>query len=217
MEIELSWRVRPGRECRFCGEMRRAFMEKATGKPDNHSTRCKRCSALKTRDSARANPDRERQRQQRWVSENAERVSVRMRRWREANADRIREKAAQYRRDNSDRISEYRRKGLVRARQRARNQQRRAARASGERFLDVDIFERDGYVCYLCGRVTEMELPTHSPLRTVLEHRTPLSRGGAHSLDNCATACWECNARKGAKTEEEYKEAVRWATNQSAA
>src|SRR5690606_1208174 len=84
-------------------------------------------------------------------------------------------------------------------------------------FRARDVFARDEYRCYLCGRTTDPKLSPQHPMRTVLEHKTPLSRGGAHSLDNCATACWECNSRKGAKTEEEYKEAVRWATNQSAA
>src|SRR5690606_32510679 len=85
------------------------------------------------------------------------------------------------------------------------------------RFRAREVSARDEYRWFWWGRTTDPKLSPRHPMRTVWEHKPPLSRGGAHSLDTCATACWECNARKGAKTEEEYKEAVRWATNQSAA
>ena|SRR5690606_12620928 len=195
MEIELNWRVRPGRECRYCGEMRIGAM--AVARPGQLRRVCKRC------------------------------MGARGKAWRVSNP----EKTAAWRASNRDKVNGYRRNSAAHkaAKKRYREKypdkvrawkQRRRATEKGARtesFSDTTIFERDAYTCYLCGRQTKRDLPVGTPLRTVLEHRTPLSRGGSHSLDNCATACWECNARKGAKTEEEYKEAVRWATNQSAA
>lgn len=38
----------------------------------------------------------------------------------------------------------------------------------------------------------------------LIEHATPVERGGGTSLDNCLPACTACNARKGSKTIEEY-------------
>lgn len=38
----------------------------------------------------------------------------------------------------------------------------------------------------------------------LVEHATPLERGGGTTLDNCLPACMSCNARKGSKTIEEY-------------
>jgi 5-methylcytosine-specific restriction endonuclease McrA len=41
-----------------------------------------------------------------------------------------------------------------------------------------------------------------------VEHKMPLSRGGAHSADNLAIACPDCNLRKGTLTAEEFAEGV---------
>lgn len=39
-----------------------------------------------------------------------------------------------------------------------------------------------------------------------LDHKTPLSRGGAHSITNVVVACKTCNFSKGSKTEAEFLE-----------
>ncbi len=39
-----------------------------------------------------------------------------------------------------------------------------------------------------------------------VDHRQPLSRGGAHSLSNLQMACARCNLSKGARTHEEFLE-----------
>ncbi len=39
-----------------------------------------------------------------------------------------------------------------------------------------------------------------------LDHRTPISRNGRHSLDNLAVCCARCNGIKGQLTEAEYRE-----------
>lgn len=38
----------------------------------------------------------------------------------------------------------------------------------------------------------------------LIEHATPLERGGPTTLDNCVPACGSCNRRKGSMTLEEY-------------
>ena len=55
-----------------------------------------------------------------------------------------------------------------------------------------------GWRCYLCR--AELTVET-----AVIEHRTPLSRGGANWLANLAPACAECNQRKYTKTEAEFR------------
>ncbi len=37
-----------------------------------------------------------------------------------------------------------------------------------------------------------------------LDHATPLSRGGTHSIDNLVICCSNCNSLKGTKTAQEY-------------
>jgi 5-methylcytosine-specific restriction endonuclease McrA len=48
---------------------------------------------------------------------------------------------------------------------------------------------QQGYRCAYCGA---------KPKRLEIDHITPLSRGGAHSLANIVAACRTCNARKNA-------------------
>jgi 5-methylcytosine-specific restriction endonuclease McrA len=41
-----------------------------------------------------------------------------------------------------------------------------------------------------------------------LEHRIPLSRNGTNKYNNLAIACQQCNCKKHAKTEEEYRKEI---------
>jgi len=59
------------------------------------------------------------------------------------------------------------------------------------------LYEAQCGLCYYCGDSLE-ENGQH------LEHMTPLSRGGAHSLANLCLSCPNCNQRKHAKTAEEF-------------
>ena len=49
---------------------------------------------------------------------------------------------------------------------------------------------RDGYVCCFCGRRLSYRTLT-------LDHVTPKCRGGEDSWENLASACMQCNSRKG--------------------
>jgi hypothetical protein len=43
-----------------------------------------------------------------------------------------------------------------------------------------------------------------------IDHKVPLSRGGAHALENMAPACPSCNESKGHMTEDEFRERMRF-------
>jgi 5-methylcytosine-specific restriction endonuclease McrA len=51
--------------------------------------------------------------------------------------------------------------------------------------------------CYLCG--------TPIGQRRQIDHKTPLSKDGAHALENLGAACVFCNESKGDDTEAEYR------------
>ena len=63
----------------------------------------------------------------------------------------------------------------------------------------LKVFERDGWRCRICGRLTPRELlgalEDNAP---ELDHVIPLSKGGGHLWSNVQCACRECNSRKGA-------------------
>lgn len=66
-----------------------------------------------------------------------------------------------------------------------------------------EVFERDGWICHLCGELIPAVLRTprvlggkHNPLSPAIDHVIPLSKGGPHTMENCRAAHWTCNARK---------------------
>lgn len=60
------------------------------------------------------------------------------------------------------------------------------------------IFERDGYRCHLCGKKTKKDQVVPHPKAPTIDHVIPLAVGGTHEPSNCRTACFLCNATKGA-------------------
>lgn len=68
-----------------------------------------------------------------------------------------------------------------------------------EEFTDIEIFERDGWVCQLCNEPVDPTLKWPDPLSKSLDHIVPLSVGGHHLRSNCQLAHVTCNVRKGAK------------------
>ena len=63
-----------------------------------------------------------------------------------------------------------------------------------------EVFLRDQHTCQYCG-VMSKDL--------TLDHVVPKHRGGRHQWDNLVSACRSCNHRKGGKTVEEAKMALR--------
>lgn len=64
--------------------------------------------------------------------------------------------------------------------------------------LRLTVFERDDFRCVYCGCDVSAD--------PQCDHIHPISRGGANTLDNLATACRPCNSSKGDKTPEEWRE-----------
>lgn len=100
--------------------------------------------------------------------------------------------------------------------------------------LRVEVFFRDGWMCYHCRRPTIFDLalkllaeettaadagralaywnpqwrrdkaPLLDELAASIDHVEAFAKGGAHGVSNFATICARCNARKGTKTREEH-------------
>ncbi len=79
--------------------------------------------------------------------------------------------------------------GRMRARQR---RQRTEAN-----YTDLEVFERDGWRCHLCGDLIDWTALRTSPLGATIDHIVPLSKGGADDLGNVAAAHHQCNIAKG--------------------
>lgn len=63
----------------------------------------------------------------------------------------------------------------------------------------IEVFNRDGWRCQLCGVKTPKKLRgTYEDLAPELDHIIPISVGGEHSYRNTQCACRRCNASKSA-------------------
>lgn len=86
---------------------------------------------------------------------------------------------------------------------RRNNYHARRARLAGGRNGDAvmlaELLARDGYKCGICGDSVDADAAYPDPLSKSIDHIVPLSRGGAHSPENCQLAHLRCNVSKGAK------------------
>lgn len=78
------------------------------------------------------------------------------------------------------------------------NSRRRARQAAAvyEKVDRVEVFERDGWVCQLCGDPVDREATTRTAMSATLDHIIPVSRGGPHTMGNLQCAHFRCNLRK---------------------
>jgi 5-methylcytosine-specific restriction endonuclease McrA len=78
------------------------------------------------------------------------------------------------------------------------NAYRARAREADGRFTSAEwsaLVEQYGGRCAYCGSTGQVQV----------EHRIPLSRGGANSIDNIIPACGSCNRAKHQLTEAEFR------------
>ncbi len=116
--------------------------------------------------------------------------------WREANPERFKEKRNAWMQANPQSESERRKVWLLANRLKVRQIQKayKVRRAGWEiGIVDYDeILARDGLVCHICGIDVE-------PNDVHFDHVIPLSKGGAHSMDNIHVSHSKCNLRKNNK------------------
>lgn len=78
---------------------------------------------------------------------------------------------------------------------------RRRARVKGARsdelVRSVEVLDRDGWICQLCGTPIDKGAEWPDPMSKSIDHVIPVSRGGHHSMDNLQAAHLGCNSRKG--------------------
>lgn len=186
-------KVQPGRECRTCGEDNIVNMRKCADRIDGHDTLCLLCYASNMKQYRKSRGKTFNEYRRKYRALNADEINAYKRAQYAKDSEKYRERSRKWAKDNPHKHNIN-----------SHNYRARQAEAIVEKFDILEVFERDNYICYLCGKLTDPNLQPWDELRTVLEHKIPLSRGGSHSLDNCATACARDNSRKKDKTVEEY-------------
>lgn len=78
----------------------------------------------------------------------------------------------------------------------AHRRRARLAELDSEQFSPSEIFERDGWVCQLCGRKINRRRKWPDPLSASIDHILPISLGGGHLRANAQASHLRCNLRK---------------------
>jgi hypothetical protein len=101
--------------------------------------------------------------------------------------------------DNHRKVTMIRQYCSAACRYRAKCRRRRVTRAGlpTDRYAAVDIFERDGWVCQLCGDGIDPAAEPRSPWSASIDHVVPVSMGGADVVSNVQAAHLRCNVVKG--------------------
>jgi 5-methylcytosine-specific restriction endonuclease McrA len=92
-----------------------------------------------------------------------------------------------------------------RVRPSGRNSVRRAKQygVAWERIRHRDIYERDGWICGICGGQVDSSLKYPDPKSASLDHIVPFVRGGSHLVSNVRCSHFGCNLAKGRALDEE--------------
>lgn len=105
--------------------------------------------------------------------------------WRENNPEAVRETKRRYNQRHPEMNQEW--VNRYRARQLA---------ATVEKVDYEAIALRDRNVCHICGFDVDLTASTYDPMARTFDHVIPLSRGGAHSVENIKVAHRICNSKK---------------------
>jgi 5-methylcytosine-specific restriction endonuclease McrA len=176
---------------------------------------CKLCKSQYGQD----NSDEIAARLKQYHQDNKVHASLKSKQYREKNKEIITKKKKAYHEANKDEINARRRKHYTlnkkemllankeyrqtengKASKRDSRHRRRALKygSVSTKFNREEVFERDGYVCQLCGKKTRADFKSqYHPLYPNLDHIVPLSLGGSHTKENTQCLCYKCNMEKG--------------------
>lgn len=191
-EYRIRGEIRGGRKvCNRCGEdlPLDAFGPDAATKT-GLDRQCRACRSLTSTEWAMRNPDRIRETQRRYMASNLEARREKSRRYAAENRERAREYQRRYTEQYPDKAREYT------ARRRARK-----LSTTVESINRLEVFERDGWICGICGVAIDPQARWPESQFASVDHVVPLSKGGTHTLENLQAAHLGCNLRKGASLE----------------
>ena len=137
------------------------------------------------------NPDKVRESHRRSRTKHADRIRLRKKKYHEENRESVNARTRRYCRENLEVFA-------------AKNQRRRARKRGlpNENFHPSEIFERDGWVCYLCkDAVPRFVITGNHPDGPTLDHVVPISYDGpdnpGHVRSNVRLTHRVCNLKKG--------------------
>src|SRR5690606_32172104 len=131
-----------------------------------------------------------------YYEENRDAELERNRKWREENRDAELERNRKYRKENPHVYREA-----------ARRRRARERENGVEFYRDEDIYDRDNWICQLCGKPIDPNAEHRNEDGSLnlwyknIDHIIPLSKGGADAPHNVQASHFRCNVSKGNRIE----------------
>ena len=166
---------------------------------------CKAIAAKKYRDGHKESIPKQgkiyvkenKEKRDKYYKDNAVKVAAYHKDYREKNIDKIQQRSSV--KNKAQYAKHWRSKNKEKVQQQCANRRAKKLNAFVANVDRTTIFERDGYICYICGKLTVATVHHSHPLYPTLDHVIPLSKGGMHGPDNVKCAHSNCNLRKSAK------------------
>jgi 5-methylcytosine-specific restriction endonuclease McrA len=152
-------------------------------------------------DVAYKDPERQRAYAREWLKRNPQKARDAVRRWNKSHPEQRRAAKRLYyarHRDQHEAVKAADHRAPPEVLRAKSNAYRARARAAEGQFTSAEWrarVESYGGTCAYRGEVGPVQV----------DHRTPLTRGGANSIDNILPACRKCNTEKGQLTEAEFR------------
>lgn len=215
--------------CKECGiEKNLEDFYKRSDSPDGYRNDCKDCVKKRRKNYRQSNPDKiyeynkqyqedNVEKRKKWNKKyhslNKEKRNIQTLEWYYENKEHCLSVKKLYRKNNKKRLQEYHKKykkqnsDLVRL----YTEKRRALKISSEdgtvtKEAILNLLKQQNYKCVYCQeKFKEMiKVGSRNRIGYDMEHKTPLSRGGKHSINNIQLTCPACNGNKFDKTHEEF-------------
>ena len=142
----------------------------------------------------------------RWRKLNPEKAKAAIKKYQDKHKEALKAYRIKWEKENHDyklaRAREYAAEHLEQRRIYEHNRRARIKGNDGELTPDIAnvLFDEQGGLCYLCGKLLYGRFDD----TVSIEHKIPVSRGGANDVSNIGLAHRSCNSSKYTKTPEEY-------------
>ena len=85
---------------------------------------------------------------------------------------------------------------------------RRAIYAKGEDINHLEIFDRDGWICFVCNKKIDRHRRFPDLMAATLEHIVALKDGGTHTADNTTCSHAACNFARNGSLPKHFKDTM---------
>lgn len=212
------------KKCKRCGVLKEKEMFVVNNnRKDGMGVSCKKCHNEIAKEYRQKNPQKVKMSRSKWIEKVNQQGGLSLKEylanWRKKNKEKSKEYLANWKekygyensaiyklnwsKKNKEHIKAYniwyRKNNKDNTRMNSHKRRVRIRGGQFEVFSNTSIFERDGYVCGICGQKINRRLKYPNPMSVSLDHIIPICKGGGHIVNNVQASHLSCNVRKSDK------------------